>query len=99
PPQVVLTPGVVGSERTPLLVVGLVAHQVLAPGVRQVVNGAFQPEAGQLPRLTGPRPETGTPKQPLGLCFSELPSPDGHTRPGNRTPPPRNAYRQRSRPT
>jgi hypothetical protein len=47
--------------------------------MRQLVDGAFEPEASELLRLTGPRPEPGAPKQPLGLGGPERPSPDGDT--------------------
>ena len=46
----------------------------------QLVDGAFEPEAGELLRLAGSRPESGAPKQPLGLCDSELAVPHGDTR-------------------
>jgi hypothetical protein len=48
--------------------------------MRELVHRTLEPEPSELPRLTGARPEAGTPKQPLGLRLSELPSPDGNTR-------------------
>ena len=72
----VVAPGVVRRERQPFLVVRLVPDEVLPAGIRQPVDGAFEPESGELLRLTGPRPEAGTPKQPLCLRNAELPPPD-----------------------
>src|SRR5262249_409538 len=47
---------------------------------RQLVDGAFEPEARELLRLTGARPEPGTPKQPLRLSGPERAPPHGDTR-------------------
>src|SRR5262249_21392185 len=78
-PEMVVTPGVEGCERTASFVVRLVADEVLAAGMRQLVDGTFEPEAGQLLRLARPRSGTGPPKAPLGLRDSELAPPHGHT--------------------
>ena len=51
---------------------GAVADEVLRARMRQLVDRAFEPEAGELLRLAGPRPEAGTPKQSLRLGDSEL---------------------------
>ncbi len=84
PPDVVVAPGVEGCERTALLVVRPVTHEVLRARMRQLVDCAFEPESGELLRLTGPRAEAGTPKQPLGLERPERPPPHGDTRPRER---------------
>jgi hypothetical protein len=52
-----------------------VPDEVLPAGVRQLVNGALEAEAGELLRLTGSRTEARTPEQALGLRGSEMPSP------------------------
>jgi hypothetical protein len=75
-----MTPRVVRRERSALLVVRLVSYEVLSARMRQLVDGTFEPEASELLRLAGSWPETGTPKQPLGLRGPELPSPHGDTR-------------------
>ncbi len=79
PPDVVVAPGVEGCERPALLVVRPVAHEMLAARMRQLVDGAFEPETSELLRFTGSRPEAGAPKQPLGLGGSERSAPDGDT--------------------
>ena len=76
----VVAPGVEGRERPALLVVRPVPDEVLPARMRQLVDGAFEPEASELLRLTGSRPETGAPKQPLGLGGPERPPPHGDTR-------------------
>ena len=75
----VLAPGVEGCERPALLVVRSMPYEVLSARMGQLVDGAFEPESGELLRLTGSRAETGAPKEPLGLGGSERPAPHGDT--------------------
>ncbi len=63
----VVTPGVEGRERPAFLVVRSVSDEVLPAGMRQLVDGAFEPETSEPLRLTRPWPEPGAPKKPLGL--------------------------------
>jgi hypothetical protein len=39
----VVTPGIEGRERAALLVVRSASYEVLLPGMRQPVNGSFEP--------------------------------------------------------
>ena len=61
PPDVVVTPGVEGCERLASLVVRPMPYEVLSARMRQLVDGAFEPEACELLRLTRSRPEPGAP--------------------------------------
>jgi hypothetical protein len=78
PPEVVVTPGVRGRERAALVVVGTWAGEALLGWPRQREDQAVEPELGQAGGLPAPRPEAGTPKQPLGLLGAERPLVDAN---------------------
>jgi hypothetical protein len=77
PPEVVVSPRVIGRERALVVVHGSGADEALAGRARQRANGAVETELREPFRLTWARPETGTPKQPLGLSGPELAPVDG----------------------
>ena len=79
PPDMVVAPGVERCERTALVVVRPGTDEVLLAGMRQLVDGAFEPETSKRARLTGPRAEAGAPKQTLRFRNAELPVPHGDT--------------------
>ena len=71
PPAVVVAPGVGGRQRVTLVVARRAADQPLGARVHELVHRALQPQRRQRLRLAPPRPEAGTPEQPLGLCFAK----------------------------
>ncbi len=81
PPQLVVPPRVVGSERATLVVVRARTAQPLAGGMRQRADGAVEPELRERLGLARTRAEPRSPEEPLGLRLAEASSVhrDGHT--------------------
>jgi hypothetical protein len=61
-----------------VVVDGSWAHEALALRPRQRADGAVEPLLREPLGLTGARPETGAPKEPLGLDGPEATSVDGN---------------------
>ncbi len=77
PPEVVVTPRVIGRERALVVVHGSGADEALARRARQRTDGALKAELRESFSLTWARPEAGTPEQPLGLSGPECAPIDG----------------------
>ena len=76
PPEVVVPPGIGRGDAMLLVVDRGRPDEPLALRASQGADGAVEPLAGELLGLTGPRAETGAPKQPLGLNRPEPASVD-----------------------
>ncbi len=73
-----MAPRVERRDRVVVLVDGLRADQAVAARMRQRVDGAAEALLRELRRITGARPEAGTPEQPFGLGGPEAASVDGN---------------------
>jgi hypothetical protein len=91
PPELVVSPCIERRERVTVVVVRLGASETFAARVRQLVDGAVEPELREPLGLARPWPETGTPEQALGLRLTEVPSVDGDGHPGTLSAPGRTA--------
>src|SRR5207248_286521 len=80
PPAVVVAPGVVGRECAALVVLRRRPDEALAPRPRERPDGTVEPERRERGRLTGARPESGAPEQPLRLRGPERTTVNGERR-------------------
>ncbi len=73
-----MAPRILGSERQPVVVVGLgPAEPCLALRPRERMHSAAQPLVGELLGLAGRRAEAGAPEEALGFLRAETASVDG----------------------
>ena len=72
-----MAPGIARRERATLVVLRRRPDEALAARCGQRLDSAVEPFLRERLGLASPRPETGTPKQALGLIRAEIASIDG----------------------